>query len=100
MDNVLVDFQSGLDRIDEETKNQYRAKVPGDKDRLDEIPGLFGKMDPMPGAIEAVHKLAEVYDVIIRERSDEDFQYIHRSPNNSSSFWDTIKESMFPNKSL
>lgn len=65
MDNVLVDFQSGLDRIDEETKKQYRAKGPDDKDRLDEILGLFGKMDPMPGAIEAVHKLAEVYDVFI-----------------------------------
>ena len=65
MDNELVDFQSGLDKIDEETKNQYRAKGPGDKDRLDEIPGLFGKMEPMPGAIEAVHRLAEVYDVLI-----------------------------------
>ena len=65
MDNVLVDFQSGLDKVDEETKNRYKAKGPGDKDRLDEIPGLFGKMDPMPGAIEAVHKLAEVYDVFI-----------------------------------
>ena len=65
MDNVLVDFQSGLDRIDEETKSQYRAKWSGGKDRLDEIPGLFGKMDPMPGAIEAVHKLAEEYDVFI-----------------------------------
>ena len=65
MDNVLVDFQSGLDKIDEETKNQYRAKGPGDKDRLDEIPDLFGKMEPMPGAIEAVHKLAELYDVFI-----------------------------------
>lgn len=65
MDNVLVDFQSGLDRIDEETKEKYRAKEPGDKDRLDEIPGLFGKMDPIPGAIDAVHKLAEVYDVYI-----------------------------------
>jgi len=31
MDNVLVDFQSGLDKIDEETKQQYRAKGPGDK---------------------------------------------------------------------
>ena len=51
MDNVLVDFQSGLDRIDEETKNKYRAKGPDDKDRLDEIPGLFGKMDPMPGLL-------------------------------------------------
>lgn len=65
MDNVLVDFQSGLDKIDEETKTQYRAKGPGEKDRLDEIPGLFGKMEPMPGAIEAVHRLAEVYDVLI-----------------------------------
>ena len=65
MDNVLVDFQSGLDRIDEETKSRYRAKWSGGKDRLDEIPGLFGKMDPMPGAIEAVHKLAEEYDVFI-----------------------------------
>ena len=65
MDNVLVDFQSGIDKIDEEIKSLYRAKGPGDKDRLDEIPGLFGLMDPMPGAIEAVHKLAEVYDVFI-----------------------------------
>ena len=65
MDNVLVDFQSGLDRIDEETKDKYRANGPDDKDRLDEIPGLFSKMDPMPGAIDAVHKLAEVYDVFI-----------------------------------
>ena len=65
MDNVLVNFQSGLDKIDEETKNQYRARWSGDKDRLDEIPGLFGKMDPMPGAIEAVRTLAEEYDVFI-----------------------------------
>ena len=65
MDNVLVNFQSGLDKIDEETKNQYKARWSGDKDWLDEIPGLFGKMDPMPGAIEDVHKLAEVYDVFI-----------------------------------
>ena len=40
MDNVLVDFQSGLDKVDEETKNEFRAKNPGEKDRLDEIPGL------------------------------------------------------------
>lgn len=65
MDNVLVDFQSGLDKIDEGFKNRYRAKESGEKDRLDEIPGLFGLMEPMPGAIEAVHKLAEAYDVFI-----------------------------------
>ena len=65
MDDVLVDFQSGLDKVDEETKSRYRAKGPGDKDRMDEIPGLFGLMEPLHGAIEAVHRLAEVYDVFI-----------------------------------
>ena len=46
MDNVLVDFQSGLDQVSEEIKAEYAG-------RLDEIPGLFGLMKPMPGAIEA-----------------------------------------------
>ena len=50
MDNVLVDFQSGLDQVSEEVKAEYAG-------RLDEIPGLFAKMKPMEGAIEAVHEL-------------------------------------------
>ena len=58
MDNVLVDFQSGLDQISEETKAAYAG-------RLDEIPGLFAKMKPMPGAIEAVHELQKHYDLFI-----------------------------------
>ena len=47
MDNVLVDFQSGIDRLDEQTKQKY-------EDHLDDVPGIFALMDPMPGAIEAV----------------------------------------------
>ena len=47
MDNVLVDFQSGLDQVSEEVKAEYAG-------RLDEIPGLFAKMKPMEGAVEAV----------------------------------------------
>jgi DNA-directed RNA polymerase sigma subunit (sigma70/sigma32) len=58
MDNVLVDFQSGLDQVSEETKKEYA-------DRLDEIPGLFAKMKPMEGAIEAVHKLQKHYELFI-----------------------------------
>ena len=58
MDNVLVDFQSGLDQESEETKAKYA-------NHLDEIPGLFLKMKPMPGAIEAVYKLKEHYDLFI-----------------------------------
>lgn len=58
MDNVLVDFQSGLDQTSEEDKAKYAG-------RLDEIPGLFGKMKPMEGAIEAVHELQKNYDLFI-----------------------------------
>ncbi len=58
MDNVLVDFQTGLDKIDEQTKREYEG-------RLDEIPGLFGLMEPMKGAFEAVRQLSEKYDVFI-----------------------------------
>ncbi|MBQ8656970.1 MAG: hypothetical protein IJ527_07980 [Prevotella sp.] len=65
MDNVLVDFKSGLYKVDEAVRAQYMAQTPGGKDRQDEIPGLFSLMDPMPGAIDAVHRLAEVYDVYI-----------------------------------
>ncbi len=55
----------GLTGLMKRPRTNTVAKEPGGKDRLDEIPGLFGKVDPMPGAIEAVHKLAEVYDVFI-----------------------------------
>lgn len=58
MDGVLVDFQSGIDKLSEDVKQEY-------KDNLDEIPGIFSLMDPMPGAIEAVHKLKDHYDVYI-----------------------------------
>lgn len=58
MDGVLVDFESGLAQQDEQTLKEYEG-------RCDEIPGLFGLMQPMPGAIEAVHKLNEHYDCYI-----------------------------------
>lgn len=58
MDGVLVDFESGLAQQDEQTLKEYEG-------RYDEIPGLFGLMQPMPGAIEAVHKLNEHYDCYI-----------------------------------
>lgn len=58
MDGVLVDFESGLAQQDEQTLKEYES-------RYDEIPGLFGLMQPMPGAIEAVHKLNEHYDCYI-----------------------------------
>ena len=58
MDGVIVDFMSGVNRVSEELREEYKG-------RLDEIPGVFGLMSPMPGALDAVRKLNEYYDVYI-----------------------------------
>lgn len=58
MDNVLVDFKSGLKRASEKD----RVKYQGDED---DIPDLFSKMDAMPGAIEAFQTLSKHFDTYI-----------------------------------
>ena len=58
MDGVLVDFESGLAQVSEDVKQEYEG-------RLDEIPGLFGLMKPMPGAIDAIHELQKHFDLFI-----------------------------------
>ena len=64
MDNVLVDFKSGLDRVPEEVKAEY-ANDGKDKPHYDDIPGIFSLMDPMPGAIEAMQELNKCFDLYI-----------------------------------
>src|SRR5690554_1846236 len=58
MDGVLVNFQSGIDRISEED----RIKYDGD---LDEVPGIFSLMDPNEGAIEGYKWLCDNFDTYI-----------------------------------
>lgn len=58
MDNVLVDFKSGIARLDEKTK----VKFEGD---LDEVPGIFALMDPLTDAIEAFEFLSQLFDTYI-----------------------------------
>jgi 5'(3')-deoxyribonucleotidase len=58
MDNVLVDFPSGVARLDERTRRAYEG-------RLDEVPGIFARMDPVPGAIEGYLLLAERFDAYV-----------------------------------
>jgi len=58
LDNVLVDFQSGINQLSEETKTKF-------KDRLDEVPGIFSLMKPIPGAIEALEQLSGKFDTYI-----------------------------------
>jgi len=81
MDGVLVDFQSGLDKMPDEVKKRYADDGTG-KPHYDDIPRLFAQMAPMPGAIEAVEKLAKVFDVYI----------LSTAPwNNPSSWSDKLK---------
>ena len=58
MDGVIVDFESGLAQVSEEVKKEYEGKI-------DEIPGMFSLMQPIPGAIEAIHELQKHYDLYI-----------------------------------
>lgn len=58
MDNVLVDFQSGIDSISDEERKTY-------KDDVDNVPGIFSKMQPLDGAIEGYKELTKHFDVYI-----------------------------------
>ena len=58
MDNVLVDFPTGIARITESQRAEYEG-------HYDEVPGIFSLMDPLEGAIEAFHQLSAKYDTYI-----------------------------------
>ena len=70
MDNVLVDFKTGIEKLSDEIKVQYKG-------RLDDVPGLFALMEPMPLAIESVKRLAEKFDLYV----------LSTAPWNNSSAW-------------
>ena len=58
MDGVLVDFNSGEEKVDEATLKEYG-------EHSEEIPGIFSLMLPIDGAVKAVKILAKHYDVFI-----------------------------------
>ncbi|MCB0669053.1 MAG: hypothetical protein KDC80_24680 [Saprospiraceae bacterium] len=58
MDNVLVDFKSGIAKTEDHLLEQYAG-------RLDEVPGIFARMDPYPAAIESVYFLSKLHDLYI-----------------------------------
>jgi len=58
MDNVLVDFASGIEKLDDQTKEEFQ-------DDLDDVPGIFSLMDPMPMAVEAFQELSSLFDTYI-----------------------------------
>ena len=58
MDNVLVDFPSGIAALSEQDRATY-------EDRLDEVPGIFSKMLPKEGAVAAFQELSKHFDTYI-----------------------------------
>ncbi len=62
MDNVLVDFKSGIEQLPDEVRNKYEG-------RFDEVPHIFSLMEPMPKAIESYRMLSERFDAYILSTS-------------------------------
>jgi 5'-nucleotidase len=58
LDNTLVDFKARIEGLDPVITNRY-------VNRLDEAPGIFALMRPMPGALDAYRQLAELFDTYI-----------------------------------
>ncbi len=58
MDGVLVDFDSGVARLDPWVRLAYVG-------HLDDAPGIFALMDPLPGALEAFAELAQLFDTYV-----------------------------------
>lgn len=62
MDNVIVDFQSGIDKLDQPIKDIFEGKY-------DEVSHIFSMMEPMEGAVEAIKELSKKYDLYVLSTS-------------------------------
>jgi len=58
MDNTIVDFESGIEKLSKEDQEKY-------KDNFDDHPEIFSLMEPIDGAIEALKELNNRFDLYI-----------------------------------
>ena len=58
MDNVLVDFPSGISKLSQEVISEYESN-------LDEVPNIFSLMEPLEGAKDSFKILSQRYDTYI-----------------------------------
>lgn len=70
MDNVIVDFKTGIEKLDQQTLKEYQ-------DRYDEVKGIFSLMLPIEGAIKSIKELSKKFDIYI----------LSTAPWNNSSAW-------------
>ena len=62
MDNVLVDFRSGIAQLDEKIVREFDG-------HLDDVPGIFALMRPVEGAVESFVTLAGHFDTYVLSTS-------------------------------
>jgi len=58
LDNTLVDFPSGIARLTDKARAEFKG-------HYDDAPGIFGRMEPLAGAVEAYKELALHFDTYI-----------------------------------
>ena len=76
MDDVIVDFRSGIDAV----KHKYPEKDPESFDaNWDEVEGIFALMSDLPGAVDAVKRLASAPNL--------DVYILSSSPWNNPGAW-------------
>jgi 5'-nucleotidase len=73
MDNVIVDFKTGIQRLSLDQRAAHVAihgqNEDGEPNDADDIPGIFSLMDPMPDAIESVVTLSGAFDLYVLSTS-------------------------------
>ena len=62
MDGVLVDSRSAIAQVQTNVLREFDG-------RLDEVPGIFALMDPVPHAIESFNELAAKFDTYVLSTS-------------------------------
>jgi 5'(3')-deoxyribonucleotidase len=62
MDNVLVDFPSAFEKVP-------KRYLITHKEKMDEVPGIFSLMDPLPGALDSFKELSPLFDTYILSTS-------------------------------
>lgn len=62
MDNVLVDFPSAFEKVP-------KRYLITHKEKMDEVPGIFSLMDPLPGALDSFKELSPLFDIYILSTS-------------------------------
>ena len=67
MDNVMVDFESGIEVLEREHPELHAKHLVGEngKPNFDEAPHIFGMMKPVEGAIDAFLELSKHFDVYL-----------------------------------